>query len=530
MAEPDGVETLVAAFQRQLQVFFADQALVAHHEFVQEQGGGETRAPDLLLQHAGHVGVGVARFQRSVGLDDRLESVAARQFAHGGVEGGGEGGEILAAERQAGRHGVAAELAYQVGVALGHQVQRVAQVHVRDGAAGAADFVVAGGREGQRGPPEFFLQARGHQPHDALVPAGIEHADGGAGGRVRLFHGGQRLFAHLGLDRAALAVDVVEFARHFQRLGLVVGGQAGDAQAHVGQPARGVDARAQREAQVETIGAARFAARDGEQGAQPGLQAARAHALQALGDQQAVVRVQLDHVGHRAQRHQVRQRVQARAAVGRVHAAPAQFGAQCQHHVENDAHARQVLGRKAAAGLVGVHDGQRGRQGVAGQVVVGDHHADARGVGRGHAVHAGDAVVHRDDDVGLAGAVPAGQFHDGGRQAVAGLETVGNQEVHVGAHRGQGPQPDRAGGGAVAVVVGHDQQLSARLDGVGQHAGGMRRMRQAGGRQQGWPGQPGLVRMGDAAGGPQAGQQGMDARGFQDAAGVQVGRADSQAG
>ncbi|MNU84249.1 hypothetical protein D3C71_739620 [compost metagenome] len=411
-------------------------------------------------------------------------------------------------------------------MALGYQVQRVAQMHVGDRAAGTADFVVARGREGQRWPPEFFLQARGHQSHDALVPARIEYADGGARRRAGFFHRGQRLFAHLGFDRAAFAVDVVELAGHFQRLRFVVGGQAGDAQAHVGQPAGGVDARTQGKAQVEAVGAARLAAGDGEQRAQARLQAAAAHALQALRDEQAVVGVQLDHVGHRAQRDQIGERVQARPAIGGVDAAAAQLGAQGQHHVEDDAHAGQVLGREAAARLVGVHDGQGVRQGVARQVVVGDDHADAGRVGGGHAVHAGDAVVHRDDDVGLAGAVLASQVHHGGGQAVAGLETVGDQEVHVRAHGGQGAQSHRARGGAVAVVVGHDEQFLAGLDCVGQHAGGVRGMRQAGGRQQRRPGQPGLVGMRDAAGGPQARQQGMDARGFQGVAGGQIGRTD----
>ncbi|MNY42886.1 hypothetical protein D3C86_1778140 [compost metagenome] len=116
-----------------------------------------------------------------------------------------------------------------------------------------------------------------------------------------------------------------------------------------------------------------------------------------------------------------------------------------------------------------------------------------------------------------------GQVHHGGRQAIAGFKAVGHQEVDISAHGGQGAQADRAGGGAVAIVVGHDQELLAGLDGVGQHAGGMRGMGQAGGRQQRRPGQLGLIRMRDAARGPQAGQQRMDAGRFQDAAGFQGG-------
>ncbi|KAG1249233.1 hypothetical protein G6F65_019206 [Rhizopus arrhizus] len=110
--------------------------------------------------------------------------------------------------------------------------------------------------------------------------------------------------------------------------------------------------------------------------------------------------------------------------------------------------------------------------------------------------------------------------------AIAGFEAVGHQEVDVCAHGGQGAQPDGASGGAVAVIVGHDQHFLAGLQGVGQHAGGMRRVRQAGGRQQRRPGQLGLGGVRDATGGPQAGEQGVDARGFQDVTGGQVGRTD----
>jgi hypothetical protein len=90
----------------------------------------------------------------------------------------------------------------------------------------------------------------------------------------------------------------------------VVGDQAFDAQRHVGQPAGGVDARAEREAEVEGRGARRLAPAPPRTAPPPGLHAAGADALQALRHQAAVVGVQPHHVGHRAQGHQVQQRVQ----------------------------------------------------------------------------------------------------------------------------------------------------------------------------------------------------------------------------
>ena len=122
---------------------------------------------------------------------------------------------------------------------------------------------------------------------------------------------------------------------------------------------------------------------------------------------------------------------------GVEHAAPAQFGAQGQQHVEHHADAGQVLAREAAAGLVGVDDARAPAGSVVGrQVMVGDDHLDAAPVGFGHAVDAGDAVVDRDDDVRAL--FRCGQRDDFRRQAIAVLEAVGHDVVDLGAHRDAG--------------------------------------------------------------------------------------------
>ena len=121
------------------------------------------------------------------------------------------------------------------------------------------------------------------------------------------------LLAHAGLDVAPLAVDRVEQLRQLGGARRVVGEQALDAERHVGQAAGGVDARPEREAEVERAGTRRASrAGGGEQRGDAGLHAAGADALQALRDQAAVVGVEPDHVGHRAERDQVEQRVEAR--------------------------------------------------------------------------------------------------------------------------------------------------------------------------------------------------------------------------
>ena len=93
---------------------------------------------------------------------------------------------------------------------------------------------------------------------------GVEHADG----RWRLVafveqalgnhHG---LLAHVAFNHPALAVDAVEHFGQFVGAGHIVGQQALDAQRHVGQAACGIDARAQRKAEVESGGGAGVAAR-----------------------------------------------------------------------------------------------------------------------------------------------------------------------------------------------------------------------------------------------------------------------------
>jgi hypothetical protein len=99
-------------------------------------------------------------------------------------------------------------------------------------------------------------------------------------------------FLHAGLDAAAFAVELVELWAMLMARAHVVGDQAFDAQRHVGQAAGGVEARAEGEAQVEGGGPGGVAAGGGKQGADAGLHAVGAHALQALGDEDAVVAVE----------------------------------------------------------------------------------------------------------------------------------------------------------------------------------------------------------------------------------------------
>ena len=244
------------------------------------------------------------------------------------------------------------------------------------------------------------------------------------------------LFAHAVLHRPPLTVDRIERLRQFRGPLGVVGAQALDAQGHVGQPTGGVDARAQRKTEVLCGGLRGVASGHMEQGLQAGLQPAAADALEALCDQATVVGIELHHIGHSAQGHQIQQLVQSGLAAFIEYAALSQFSPQGQQHIEHDAHAGQVLAGKGAAALVRVHDHIGIGCVVGRQVVVGDHHLESQGASVGYACRAGDAVVHGDEHI-RAGCACEGQVDDGRRKPVAVHAAVGHHVVQLVGARAQ---------------------------------------------------------------------------------------------
>ena len=154
-------------------------------------------------------------------------------------------------------------------------------------------------------------------------------------------------------------------------------------------------------------------------------------------------------------------------------------------------------------------------------MVVGDQHLHAQLAGNLHAFDAGDAVVHRDQQLRSGG----GHAQCQGRgQAIAVGHAVGHQvadevgpggALPVGGEGGfqhaQAAQAHGAGGGPVAVVVGHDAHRGALGQRIGQHAGGGIGVGQGGGGQQAGQAVVQLVGTGHATGGVQAGQQRVDA-------------------
>ena len=414
-------------------------------------------------------------------------------------------------QRQAGRHGVAAEAAHHVRRLLRHEVQRVAQVHAFDRAAGTAQLRLAGARERDGRAMELLLHARGDQSDDTLVPVLVEQADGACRLDGVGIQRGERIELHVALDVAALAVQLVQLLRQLERALEAVGRQALDAHRHVGQASGGVDARADREAEVHRPCRAGVLARHLEQRRHAGVQPAVADPLQALRDEDAVVAVEAHDVGDGAEGDEVEQRVELRLRGRREAPARPQLGAQREQHVEHDAHARQVLAGKAAARLVRVDDARGGRQDRSRQVMVGDQDGDAEVVGAGHALDAGDV-----DDLG--------------RESVAVLEAVRHQVADVRAERAQSAQSDRARRGAIAVVVGHDQQAGVGLDRIGEQRRRVVHVRQRRRRHQPVDQQLQFIAPLYPASGQHPGERGQHAIGDELLQDPRVGVTDEQAG
>ena len=106
-------------------------------------------------------------------------------------------------------------------------------------------------------------------------------------------------------------------------------------------------------------------------------------------------------------------------------------------------------------------------------MVVGDQHLHAQRLRVRHAGHAGDAVVHGDEQVGAFG---FDAVCNGRREAIAVHHAIGHHVVDVlRAQQAQPAQGHGTGGGAVAVVVGHDDHAPVGGNGIGQQHGGLAR-------------------------------------------------------
>ena len=275
------------------------------------------------------------------------------------------------------------------------------------------------------------FQATGNDAHHALVKVFVIHTQG-SGGLFFAVHQRlreqQRLFAHIALHGAALAVDGVELLRQSPRQFGVVGAQALDAQRHVGQAARGIDAWPNRKAHVLAAGLGGVPRGHFEQGRQTCGQLTFAHAQQTLRHQASVVGVQSHHIGYRTQCNQRQQAVELGFGFFAENTALTHQRSQGQQDIKHHTHTGHAFALETAARLVGVDQGMGRGQLAAWQMVVGDEHLQAQTFGFFHTAHAGDAVVHGDQDLCAAGVNPLGNVRG---QTIAIDHAVGHDEAHV---------------------------------------------------------------------------------------------------
>ena len=488
-AKPDAIDHLALVAQLQLQVFFAHQALRDNFHVLAERGRLKALAPDLQIELFDHGRLAKLGRQCAIGVQATGEHVGTEQLLRHLGKGAAKALEMFHADGATSGHGVAAKAQQHIGVAFGEQIQRIAQMKTGDRAARALELMrlalgLAGGKH-KGGAVQPVFDARGDDADHAFVKFGVKHADGRRGAAAVLAQPlgqGKGLLAHIALQVLALAVDAVQRLGQFQRLAKVVGQQAFDADGHVRQAPRRIDARPQGKAKILRAGLLPSFARRLVQRPHPGGHVAFANAQQPLIDQAAVVRVQPHHVGHRAQGHQGQQGIELGLGRGGVGPAFAQQRPQLQQHIKHHAHPRQAFAGKAAAGLVGIDHGLgRGQLGT-GQVVVGHQHLQAQALRLAHPGDAADAVVHGDQQaVALGGHAPG----DGGREAVAVLHPVGHFVADVlRPQHAQTAHGHSAGGGTVAVVIGHDADALLRGNGLGQQLGGGLNALEATGRQQ----------------------------------------------
>ena len=144
-------------------------------------------------------------------------------------------------------------------------------------------------------------------------------------------------------------------------LALVVGEQAADAERHVGEPPRGVEARPGDEAEVDSRRARGVAAGDGEQRGDAGLRAPGADAREPCATRMRLTWSR--RTTSATVPSATRSSSAARFGSARAANAPrcAQPRAQRAQHVEHDADAGDVLARKRAARLIRIDD-DRGRR------------------------------------------------------------------------------------------------------------------------------------------------------------------------
>jgi len=288
-------------------------------------------------------------------------------------------------------------------------------------------------------PPD---QPRRHDADDAGVPVvGGEH-QGPVLGVQRAAGQLDRLVEDALVQGLAAGVQRLELARHPGRFVGVVGQQQAQTVVRVADASGGVEPRGENESHVPRPQRLPREARRLDQSAEAGPARVGEH-LEPVTDQDAVLPRERHDVGdggerdviEKVERQVLRQRKGLNQRLGEL---------------ERDAGPAQVLVGGWAIGAARVQDRARRRQLVAGKVVIGDDHVDARRPCGADGRDGGDAAVARDDE---ASAQPLGGGEPGGPEVVAIPETVGDERLHRGSGGAQYARQHRRGALAVDIVV-----------------------------------------------------------------------------
>jgi hypothetical protein len=268
-----------------------------------DRGVTLTSGPQLVEGGEGFEGE-VGEADLSVEAEGRLEFVGFEGAAGELVEAGAEGVQVGGREAQSSRHGVAARADQQVAAFP----QGSGQIEPRNTTARAAEFRAVPAKDNGRAI-ELLEDTGGDNADDTDVPGHIAFDDDEVGLGVEPdAHGAKDLVGNGAFDFLPLAVMRVQILRERQRFGQVAGQE--QAQGFFGrfEPARGVEAG--RELEADFVGAERDRGLSDPFQSDQTWSLRRVEAFQTGRDQHPVFAGQRDDVGDRGEGDQIEQGAQ----------------------------------------------------------------------------------------------------------------------------------------------------------------------------------------------------------------------------
>ena len=264
------------------------------------------------------------------------------------------------------------------------------------------------------------------------------------------------------LDRLALAVEMVELGGHRGRFRGVLAQQQPGAEIGAPDPAAGIDARSQHEAEMPWLRRPGEPRRIDQRGEPDPL--APPHRDQALGDEGAVEADEGHHVGDGAERDEIDEVEQVRLGPRCIpEAAAAQLAVHRDDGQEHQADGGEMAERREIVVPVRIDDRRLGQL-LVGLMVVDDDGIEAEPRGFRERLEARGAAVDGDEELRAALGERADRLDV---RPVALEDAVGNVEQRIEAAAAQEAREQRRRGRAVDVVVAEDGDGLAALDRIG---------------------------------------------------------------